>query len=152
MKSLYIQSNQIQLYMSKIKFENEYEMRASQKILYPYLNTPSGLAQWFADDVKIDEDKVFHFFWNDEQQRARLSARRNDHYVRFDYLPAADQSSGSETSDNGESPYIEFLLEKNEITQSVFLKVTDCTEMDDEEEWHDLWDGMISTLRETVGG
>lgn len=152
MNSLYIQNNQIQLYMSKIKFENEYEMRASQKILYPYLNTPSGLAQWFADDVKIDEDKVFHFFWNDEQQRARLSARRNDHFVRFDYLPAAGQPAVPDSSDNGESPYIEFLLEKNEITQSVFLKVTDCTEMDDEEEWHDLWEGMISTLRETVGG
>lgn len=138
--------------MSKIKFENEYEMRASQKILYPYLNTASGLAQWFADDVKIDEDKIYHFFWNDEQQRARLSARRNDHYVRFEYLPAAEQSVEAGLAGNGELPYIEFQLEKNEITQSVFLKVTDCTEMDDEEEWHDLWDGMISTLRETVGG
>lgn len=138
--------------MSKIKFENEYEMRASPKILYPYLNTPSGLAQWFADDVKIDDDKIFHFYWNDEQQRARLSARRNEHYVRFDYLPETEPASGTDGSGNRESPYIEFLLEKNEITQSVFLKVTDCTEMDDEEEWHDLWDGMITTLRETVGG
>lgn len=136
--------------MSRIKFENEYEMKASQKILYPYLNTPSGLAQWFADDVKIDEDKVFHFYWNDEQQQARLVARRNEHFVRFEYL--SNGAPATEVFSNDELPYIEFLLEKNEITQSVFLKVTDCTEMDDEEEWHDLWESMINTLREAVGG
>jgi uncharacterized protein YndB with AHSA1/START domain len=137
--------------MSKIRFENEYEMRASQKILYPYLDTPSGLARWFADDVKIDEDKVFHFFWNDESQRARITARRRDQFIRFEYLPGDGKQALPEVGSDGELPYIEFLLEKSEITQSVFLKVTDCTEID-EDECEALWESMINTLRETVGG
>lgn len=138
--------------MSKIRFENEYEMRASQKILYPYLDTPSGLARWFADDVKIDEDKIFHFFWNDESQRARITARRRDQFVRFEYLPegAIAQVIAGGASDE-ELPYIELLLEKSEITQSVYLKVIDCTDVD-EEECRELWEGMVNTLRETVGG
>lgn len=137
--------------MSKIKFENEYEMRASQKILYPYLNTASGLSQWFADDVTIDEDKIFHFFWDEEEQKARLANRRREQFVRFEYLP--DQANGQEESKSGEDlPYVEFTLEKSEITQSVFLRVVDYSEIEDEEELHDIWEGMINNLRETVGG
>ena len=137
--------------MSKIKFENEYEMRASQKILYPYLNTASGLAQWFADDVTIDEDKVYHFIWDDEEQRARLANKRREHFVRFEYLP--DHTNGQEGSqDEEDQSYVEFSLEKSEITQSVFLRVVDYSDIEDEEELHDIWEGMITSLRETVGG
>lgn len=138
--------------MNKIKFEEEYEMRASQKLLYPYINTASGLAQWFADDVVIDEDKIFHFHWNDEQQAARLAAKRRDQYVRFEYLPASDDGRVKDVEEGSELPYVEFYLEKSELTQSVFLRVVDCTNgIDDEEELQDLWDGMVTTLRETVG-
>lgn len=142
--------------MNKIKFENEYEMRASHKILYPYLNTASGLAQWFADDVTIDEDKVFSFFWDDEVQKARLAGNRRDHFVRFEYLP--EQNGKKEEGDsllNGsgaELSYLELSLEKSEITQSVFLRVVDYTDLEDEEELYALWEGMIASLRETVGG
>ena len=137
--------------MSMIKFEDEYEMRASQKILFPYLNTPGGLAQWFADDVKIDEDKIYHFYWSDEQQRAKVAANRRDQFVRFEYLPdsGSPQSNGE---GNGEVPYVEFSLEKNEMTQSVFLKVVDYTALDDAEEVREIWDSMIANLREVVGG
>ena len=140
--------------MSKWKFENEYEMKASPKILYPYLNTPAGLAQWFADDVTIDEDKVFSFFWNDEVQKARLTGKRNDNFVRFEYLSMQDDGNGEDKapSKSDEQSYVEFFLEKNEITQSVYLRVVDFSDEEDEEELYELWDGMIASLRETVGG
>ncbi len=140
--------------MNKIKFENEYEMRASHKILYPYLNTPSGLAQWFADDVTIDEDKVYSFFWNGEVHKARLAGKKSDHFVRFEYL-SADENGHGEAHDippQEEVAYVEFSLEKSEITQSVFLRIVDFTDEEDEEELYELWDGMVATLRETVGG
>ncbi|WP_017729881.1 START-like domain-containing protein [Nafulsella turpanensis] len=137
--------------MSKIKFENEYEMRASQKILYPYLNTASGLAQWFADDVTIDEDKIFHFFWDEEEQKARLASKRREQFVRFEYLPSPDNGQEGAEEDSDQS-YFEFTLEKSEITQSVFLRVVDYSDIDDEDELHDIWEGMISNLREMVGG
>ena len=142
-------------------------MRASQKILFPYLNTPGGLAQWFADDVKVDEDKIYHFFWNDEEQRAKLAVNRRDQLIRFEYLPESVKAVGSgiaqavPASGDGsansseveeELPYVEFTLEKNEMTQSVFLKVVDCTTIGDEEEIQEIWDSMITSLREMIGG
>ena len=142
-------------------------MRASQKILFPYLNTPGGLAQWFADDVKVDEDKIFHFFWNDEEQRAKVAVNRRDQLIRFEYLPelvkavgsgiapavsASGDGSASSSEGGEELPYVEFTLEKNEMTQSVFLKVVDCTTNGDEEEIQEIWDSMITNLREMIGG
>ena len=138
--------------MSLIKFENEYELRASTKILYPYLNTPGGLSQWFADDVKIDEDKIYHFYWNDEPQRARLATKRRDQFVRFEYLENGSGLASVEGEEVKEPAFLEFLIEKNELTQSVFLKVTDFVEVDDQEEVEELWEGMIAHLREIVGG
>lgn len=142
-------------------------MRASQKILFPYLNTPGGLAQWFADDVKVDEDKIYHFFWNDEEQRAKVAVNRRDQLIRFEYLPGSVKvvgsgiapavpasGDGSANSSEGEEelPYVEFTLEKNEMTQSVFLKVVDCTTIGDEDEIQEIWDSMITNLREMIGG
>ena len=138
--------------MSMIKFEDEYEMKASQKILFPYLNTPGGLSQWFADDVKVDEDKIYHFYWNDEQQKARIAANRRDQFVRFEYLPDAQVGSGKNGEPVEDMPYVELSLEKNDLTESVFLRVVDYTAMDDEEEVREIWDGMIANLREMVGG
>ena len=138
--------------MSMIKFEDEYEMRASQKILFPYLNTAGGLSQWFADDVKVDEDKIYHFFWNEEKQRARIAANRRDQFVRFEYLPDSGDGKDGNGKEDGQLPYVEFSLEKNELTQSVFLKVVDYSTIEDKDEVQEIWDSMIANLREMVGG
>ena len=47
--------------MSKTLFKAEFDINASSKMLYSYISTASGLAQWFADDVTLDEDKNFNF-------------------------------------------------------------------------------------------
>ncbi|HQV00603.1 MAG TPA: START-like domain-containing protein, partial [Bacteroidia bacterium] len=39
----------------KQKFQMEFEMRSSPKILYNYISTASGLSEWFADDVRVKE-------------------------------------------------------------------------------------------------
>ena len=43
----------------KIKFNVEYEVKSSPKILFGFLNEPNGLALWFADDVTY-RDQVIH--------------------------------------------------------------------------------------------
>jgi len=130
---------------SKSMFTADYEVHASIKMLYPYIQTASGLSEWFADDVRINnQDKTFTFIWEQEQHKARQSAHRTNHYVRFEFLP--------ETAEDEDDPaYFELHLEFNELTQSVFLKVFDHSEMD-EEECQDLWDGLVENLRKTVGG
>jgi uncharacterized protein YndB with AHSA1/START domain len=127
-------------------FTADYEIHASVKMLYPYIQTASGLSEWFADDVRINnEDKVFTFFWDNEEHKARQSAHRTNHFVRFEFLPEGDE-------DEKDPSYFELRLEFNELTQSVFLKVTDYSGFDDLKELNDLWDSLVDALRKTVGG
>lgn len=133
--------------MSKHKFNTEYEINASKKMLFPYLNTASGLAQWFADDVNVNEDKVYNFIWDGEDHRAKMVAHRSNSYVKFEFL----DENGNHDEENDHA-FFEFKLEQNELTQSVFLRITDYTDNDDEDELEDMWGNLVDTLRETVGG
>ncbi len=131
--------------MSKYLFEGDFEINASKQMLYPYFNSASGLSQWFADDVNIDEDKVYNFIWDGEDHRAKMVSHRTNHYVKFEFVP--------ETDDDKEDPaHFELRLEMNEITGSVYIKITDYSEMEDVDELYDLWQGLIDNLKETVGG
>lgn len=127
-------------------FAADYEIHASIKMLYPYIQTAGGLSEWFADDVKINnEDKTYTFFWDNEEHRARQSAHRTNHFARFEFLPETD-------ADIKDPSYFELRLEFNELTQSVFLKVLDYSDFDDQKELQDLWDSLVDALKKTVGG
>ena len=131
--------------MSKYLFTADFEIKASKKMLYPYVYSASGLAQWMADDVMIDEDKVFNFIWDDEDHKAKLVSHRTNNYVKFEFVPSSEE-------DTEDPAFFELRLEMNELTQSVFLKVSDYSDMDDTEELYDLWSGLVDNLKETVGG
>ena len=130
--------------MSKFKFNIEFEINASKKMLFPYLNTASGLAQWFADDVNVNEDKVYNFIWDGEDHKAKLVAHRSNSYVKFEFI--------SKDGDENDRAFFEFKLDQNELTQSVFLRITDYSENDDAEELEDMWENLVIALKETVGG
>lgn len=132
--------------MSRPKFVAEFEINASRKMLYSYLSTPSGLAQWFADDVNIDEDKVYHLLWDDENHKARMVSQRANNHVKFEFLEEEEEE------DEDEPPTLELRLDKNEMTNTTFLRVIDSTNEEDEEELMEMWESMVSTLRDTVGG
>jgi hypothetical protein len=130
---------------NKTLFTADYEVHASIKMLYPYIQTASGLSEWFADDVKINNiDKTFTFIWDNENHKAKQVAHRTNHFARFEFL--ADDASESDPS------YFELRLEFNEMTQSVYLKVVDYSDINDPDEQQDLWDGLVENLRKTVGG
>lgn len=127
-------------------FTAEYEIHASIKMLYPYIQTASGLAEWFADDVTINNnDKSYTFFWDNEEHKAKQAAHRTNHFVRFEFI--------TENEDDKKDPsYFELRLEFNEMTQSVYIKVLDYSNFDDPKELQGLWDSLIDALRKTVGG
>lgn len=131
--------------MGKNKFITEFEINASQKMLFPYLSTASGLAQWFADDVNINEDKVYSFLWDGEDHRAIKAAQRTNVSVKFEFLPETDE-------DKEDPNYIELKLNVNELTQSVFIQITDYSDLDDEEEQEDLWENIVYSLKQIIGG
>jgi hypothetical protein len=127
--------------MSKFKFVGEYEIRASKKMLYPYLSSASGMSQWFADDVNIDEDKIYTVIWDGEENKAKMVSHRTNSQVKFEFI-----------SEDEDPNYVEFKIDMNELTQEVFIRVTDYSEMDDEKELEELWDSLMADLREIVGG
>jgi hypothetical protein len=131
---------------NKKLFTADYEIHASIKMLYPYIQTAGGLAEWFADDVRINNiSKTFKFLWDHDEHEAKLVAHRTNHFVRFEFLPEA-------TDDEKDPSYFELRLEFNELTQSVYLKVFDYSDFTDVNELQDLWEGLIERLRKTVGG
>ena len=131
--------------MGKSKFVTEFEVNASQKMLFPYISTASGLAQWFADDVNINEDKVYIFLWDGEEHRARKVSQRTNHSVKFEFLPETEE-------DEDDPNYMELKVDMNDLTQTVFLQVTDYSDLDDEEEQQDLWENLVYALKEIIGG
>jgi uncharacterized protein YndB with AHSA1/START domain len=134
--------------MDDLHYTAEFEFKASRRVLYPYINTPSGLSQWFADGVTVDEDKVFTFSWNGERARAQRVVQRANRMVRFEFV---DDSSNEQPLPAGK-PAVELRLEENDLTGAVFLSVTDSVSADSEEEYQALWYQMVGALREIVGG
>ncbi|HMP99577.1 MAG TPA: START-like domain-containing protein [Cyclobacteriaceae bacterium] len=131
---------------TKQKFVADYEIKASVKMLYPYIYSASGLAQWFADDVKVDnEKKLFTFYWENEAHLARLTAHRLNHFAKFEFL-------SDDAEEEVDPSYLELRLEQNELTQTVFLHIVDYSDFDDLAELKDLWNGLVDTLKSTVGG
>ena len=66
----------------KKKFNIEYEIKSSPRILYSFLSEPNGLTQWFADDVAV-RDQGDTFTWDGEQQKAKVLIRKENKLVRF---------------------------------------------------------------------
>ena len=127
--------------MNKSKFIGEYSINASRKMLFPYISTASGLSQWFADDVNITEDKVYTMLWDGEVNRARIVSIKVNQHIKFEF----------EGEDDDDLNSIEIRLEMNELTQEVYIKITDYSDLDDQEV-SDLWEGLVHDLKEIVGG
>jgi hypothetical protein len=70
-----------------------------------------------------------------------MVSSRSNHHVRFEFQDEEDEDPN----------YVEFKLEMNELTQEVFIRVTDYSDMDMEEA-QELWDNLIHDLKEIVGG
>lgn len=131
--------------MEKTKFTHEYEINASKKMLYPYFTTPSGLAQWFADDVDIDEDGIFNFKWEGEDHKAKMVSHRTNSFAKFIFVRP-------NKAEDDDADWVEFKIDLNEMTQTTFIRIQEYSDFDDKEEQAEVWEGLMHTLKETVGG
>ncbi|TAG23261.1 MAG: ATPase [Cytophagia bacterium] len=129
--------------MAKFKYSNEYELRASPKMLFPYLSTASGLSQWFANKVNNLPDHQFDFHWDNEKHHAQQSAMRLNKSIKFEFLDTSPN--------NQDNNYVEFKIEVSDLTNATFLRITDYSANEDEAELNDLWEGLIHRLKEIVG-
>jgi uncharacterized protein YndB with AHSA1/START domain len=126
--------------MSKIKFELEFPIHASPKMLYQYFATPSGLSEWFADNVN-SRGVLFTFIWDGAEEVAKLLQNKNDERVRFKW-----------EEDDSQEGYFEFRIQIDGITKDVSLIVTDfADDADDMEESKLLWENQINELKHVIG-
>jgi uncharacterized protein YndB with AHSA1/START domain len=131
--------------MLKDQFVADYQLNASKKIVFTYLSTASGLEDWFADEVRINEDKNYIFHFDGQDHYARLIVLKANLHVRWEFFDSKFPLAASDS-------FIEFKLDETELTQSLFLKVTDQTSQYEADELEAIWDGMIAKLKETIGG
>lgn len=122
----------------KIKFEMEFVIQSSPQMLYQYLATPSGLSEWFADNVNSRGEK-FTFIWDEAEEEAKLLKRKTDEFVRFAWEEAEDDS------------YFEMKIIVDEITKDVSLFITDFAEEDEVDESKMLWSNQVSDLKQVLG-
>jgi uncharacterized protein YndB with AHSA1/START domain len=124
-----------------MKYELEYTLNCSPRVLFSRLSTPEGLSEWFADDVKIDGN-LFTFRWGRSESKARLSAIKENKLVRFEW----DDDGGDK-----ESNFFEFKIIVHDITGDLALLITDFAEPDEKEDAIYLWDTQINDLKRILG-
>jgi uncharacterized protein YndB with AHSA1/START domain len=121
------------------KFQLEYQINASPEFLFTYISSPSGLAEWFADNVNVNGE-IFTFMWEGSEEKAKLIGKRTNKFVKFHWL------------DRPDSEYFLFEIEQDELTGDVALIVTDFEYDSELKGTTMIYDVSIEKLRGTIGG
>jgi uncharacterized protein YndB with AHSA1/START domain len=125
----------------KEKYTIEINLNASPKLIYPRLSTPSGLSEWFADDVNAKGD-LFSFNWNSVIQNARVISSKEPKFIRFRWI---------EDEENKDDYFFEFKIETQEMSGNTALIVTDFAEPSDLEDAKSLWESQVGELKHLLG-
>jgi uncharacterized protein YndB with AHSA1/START domain len=126
--------------MDKVRIDLEYIIKTSPNILFNCLSTPSGLSEWFADDVNIKNDR-YTFFWDGSEETATLKTVRKSESVKFQW-----------EDDEDEDYFFEMTIRIDDLTKDVALLVTDFAEEGEEDEVQLMWDNNIDKLKKAIGG
>lgn len=126
---------------SKVRYEIEFPINSSPQLLYQYISTPSGLQEWFADNVN-SRGEYFTFEWNDSEENARLVSKKTGEKVKFKWLDENNKDT---------EYYFELRILEDEITKDVSLMVVDFAIQEEIEESTQLWENQVSDLKHVIG-
>ena len=126
---------------TKVKYELEFQLNSSPQLLYQYISTPSGLSEWFADNVN-SRGEFFTFIWDGSEEKARLSSRKSDEKVKFRWVDEFNKDTDY---------FFELRILEDEITKDVSIMITDFAYEDELEESKLLWENQISDLKHVLG-
>ena len=118
----------------------EFPIRSSIKVLYKRLSTPSGLSEWFANDVNI-KNGIYTFYWDGSEQSAKLVTKKENKFVKYKWVDSDEAYD-----------YFEFKIFVDDMTSDVSLLITDFA--DDEEDFEEaklLWETQDDNLRGALG-
>lgn len=126
---------------SKARYELEFPINSSPQLLYQYISTPSGLQEWFADNVN-SRGEFFTFIWDDVEENARLTSKKTGEKVKFRWID----------EDKKDTDYFfELRILEDEITKDVSLMVIDFAIENEIDEATLLWENQISDLKHVIG-
>lgn len=124
----------------KIKFEMETPIQVSPAMLYNFISTPSGLSEWYADNVN-SRGEIYTFIWEGgSEETAKMLSKKSGDRIKFQWV-----------DDEDEPYFFELRIQVDEITKDVSLIVTDFAEEDEVEESKMWWENMISELKQVLG-
>ena len=122
-------------------FTIEFDFQSSPQLLFQYLSTPSGLSEWFSDNVN-SRGEDYTFIWGDAEEYAKLIQKKNNEKVRFRWM---------NDEEDQDDCYFEFKIVVDEITKDVSLNIADFAEEDELEEAKMLWNNLVSSLKQVLG-
>lgn len=125
----------------KEKYELEFSINSSPQLLYQYISDPSGLSEWFAENVN-SRGEIYSFIWGDSEEKAKIVTRKTDERVRYRWLD--DNNKETEY-------YFELRIHRDELTKDVTIIVVDFAEPDEVEESKQLWENQIMDLKQVLG-
>lgn len=125
----------------KEKFELEFLLKTSLRVLDNMIGSPSGLSEWFADNVTVRDD-MYSFEWDGTIEEARLLTRKMNSKMKFRWI---------EDEDNGDDFYFEMNIDIDPMTGIASLKVVDYGFPEDIESAKMLWEQQISDLKRIIG-
>lgn len=123
----------------KIKYEMEFPIQVSPSLLYQYISTPSGMSEWYADNVN-SRGEFFTFMWEGSEEKAKLIGKKSGERIKFRWLDDEDTDY-----------FFELRIQVDEITKDVSLMITDYAEEDEIDEGKMLWENMVSNLKQILG-
>lgn len=123
----------------KIKYEMEFPIQVSPTLLYQYISTPSGMSEWYADNVN-SRGEFFTFIWEGSEEKALLVGKKSGERIKFKWV-----------DDENTDYYFELRIQVDDITKDVSLMITDYAEEDEIEEGKMLWENMVSNLKHVLG-
>ena len=127
--------------MEKEKFQIEIPINSSKGVLFNIFSTPSGLSEWFCDDVNIKKD-VHIFIWDGSEESARLISKKRDEFAKFRWL---------EDEEEGINSFFEFRIKIDDLTGDTALVITDFAEEDEIDDAKELWAAQVDLLKQVLG-
>ena len=125
----------------KVKYELEFPIHSSPQLLYQYIITPSGLSEWFADNVN-SRGEFYTFIWDDSEENAKLTSKKAGEKVKFKWL----DENKKETE-----YFFELKIQVDEINNDVSLIIVDFSEEEELPENKLLWESLVSDLKHVIG-
>ena len=125
----------------KEKFELEYLLKTSLRVLDNMIGSPSGLSEWFADNVTVRDD-LYSFEWDGAIEKARLLTRKMNSKMKFRWI---------EDEENEDDYYFEMNIDIDPMTGIASLKITDYGYPEDIESAKMLWEQQINDLKRIIG-